>query len=620
MVESIVQSKQFQTNKKLVLANRTSNHIFSSRSQFKPYSKEMLFSHTINNYNTEAPKSRWRKIPTFNGIDDQLQHASKTIYKVLQSSQNEKNIFNISLDVHSPKQTPSKESYVHDIYESYGSYSAPSTPYNHNSKHGTYHSTKELSNSYHETLFEPTSYTRCHINYSITSGSHGINTQLNHEDNLPQYKWKRTRQLFYDYERKKFKRYGVQKEQIISTTPHQKWVPMDKNSSLKNENGKLMNKSLVSQSDKLNSNEGCLSEKEGKNKNLILNDNVVNCHLDITKHNTISGEDETKIMIKDLNGNNLVLDKAKQLSTSKSLHDLYLDLTKDDLKEKNFIKETIKSNSNLHIEKDIVSNQNMILNNDVALFSSKKLSSYNNSSNIDSQLNEQFTNKLHESTRIMSPQIEKLHIVQNCKPQIDAIAQHLANIILNVIHYSIKAREASQNFAICTGSPLAEIERLLFAVAPKFNPISSFLVSNDWIESNKFCSCNCSSSLSGFKEKYLCSCHLLVPLSSIWQWYEKPSNYGLEVQAFDSFCNESKSHTYFAYFLPYLSGIQIYGYKKLSSCVNGECINWEIFDPYIDAFKKKNQDSEKVYATSAQLLFEFFDNDPPSQRQPLFQK
>jgi hypothetical protein len=547
----------------------------------------MLFSHTLINYNAETPKSRWRKISSLGGIDDQSQNASKTSHRVLQISPNEKKLFNVSLNVHSPKQTPSKDSYAHDVYESYGSYSAPSTPYHHYSKQGIYNRSKELSNTYHETSFEPTSYTKYQISYGATRGGHVVDARLNHEKNLPQYKWKGTRQLFYDYERKKSKRYGVEKEQIISTTLLQKWVPMDKNTATKHENCEIINKQLASQGANIDTNDSCLSEKKEKYGNTTLNDNVAN--LDNTKNDVVTKEDETTIISKDFNNEDLILSNYQQLPTSKSLHQLYSNLIEEDSKQK---KEIIKSTLNIHIDKNSGNEQNMISHIGVTLLNSKELSSYDKGRNIEAPLylKVEFANKLHQSTKMISLQKEKIQMVQNCEPKIemiDAIVQDLrVGVILDAIYFSIKSREASQKFSFCTRAPLAEIEKFLFAVAPRFNPI----------------------------------CHLDVPLHSIWQWYEMPSNYGLEVQVLDSFCNESNSHTCLAYFLPYLSGIQIYGYKKMLSSIDGGSGSREILEPYIDAFKKINHDNKNIYASSAQLLFEFFDSDPPSQRQPLFQK
>ena len=586
-IDSTIQSKQFQTNKKIVLANGTSSHILSSKSQFKPYRKEMFFSHTLINYNAERPKSRWRKISSLEGIDDQSQNVSKTSHKVLQISPNEKKLFNVSLNVHSPKQTPSKDSYPHDEYESYGSHSAPSTPYYHYSKQGIYNGSKELSNSYHETSFEPTLYTKYQVSYGATRGGHVVDAQLNHENNLPQYKWKGTRQLFYDYERKKSKRYGVEKEQIISTTLLQKWVPMDKNTITKNENGEIINQQLASQSANIDANDSCLNEKKEKYENTTLNDNVAN--LDNTKNNVVTKEDETTIISKDFNNEDLILSNYQQLPTSKSLHHLYSNLIEEDSKK---LKEIRESTLNIHIDKNSANEQNMISHIGVSSLNSKELLSYDNGRNIEAPLHlrVEFANKLHQSTKTMSLQEEKIQMVQNCEPKIemtDAIVQDLGvGVILDAIYFSIKSREASQKISFCIGAPLAEIEKFLFAVAPRFNPI----------------------------------CHLVVPLHSIWQWYEKPSNYGLEVQGLDSFCNEPNSHTCLAYFLPYLSGIQIYGYKKLLSSMDGGSASWEILEPYIDTFKKKIHDNKNIYASSAQLLFEFFDSSPPSQRQPLFQK
>lgn len=618
-IDPSIQSKQLQSNKKLILANETSRHLMSTRGQFKPYSKEMLFSHTINNYSTETPRSRWRKIPSLVGIDDQLENSLKTNYKVSPPSPNEKNIFNISLNVHSSKKTYLKESYAHDIYESYGSYSTPSPPFNHN--HVLYHRSKELSNSYHETLSEPVSSTKSHINYNVTNGGHVVDAQLNHEDNLPQYKWKGTRQLFYDYEKKKSKKYGIEREQIISTIPLQKWVPLDKNAILKNDTNKIVNmKSIVSQNDKVNTNNFCFNENKGKEADIELNNNVGNCNSNNIRIDSIINNDKSNIIIKDLETDYLAASNGQHLPTLKPIHHLYSTFIIEDSKIKN---QTMEPNLSPHIDKGIINKQNIISINEALHLSSQNILCYDNSQNFEVlvHLNEESSHIFEQCNEIMSFKEKNPCIIHDCKSKIettDATIQHLIGVISNTIHDSLEARKASQNFATYTGTPLAEIERLLVAVAPKFNPIPSLRIPNSWLSSKKIC--NCKSNVCGFNKKELCSCHLIVPLSSIWQWYEKPSNYGLEVQALDFLYTESKTSTYFAYFLPFLSAIQIYGYKNLPSHIDNGCSGWNILDPYVDALKKTNKNTKKTYALSAQLLFEFFDSDPPSQRQPLFQK
>ncbi|GAV89975.1 LOW QUALITY PROTEIN: DUF789 domain-containing protein, partial [Cephalotus follicularis] len=68
-----------------------------------------------------------------------------------------------------------------------------------------------------------------------------------------------------------------------------------------------------------------------------------------------------------------------------------------------------------------------------------------------------------------------------------------------------------------------------------------------------------------------------ISLRDVWNWYEKPGNYGLEVKAEDfhkvkGLLSDPISH---AYFVPFLSAIQLLGYPYLSNCCGNPLVRFD---------------------------------------------
>jgi hypothetical protein len=91
----------------------------------------------------------------------------------------------------------------------------------------------------------------------------------------------------------------------------------------------------------------------------------------------------------------------------------------------------------------------------------------------------------------------------------------------------------------------------------------------------------------------------ITSLQAVWKWYEMPGNYGLEVKARDSQSINgllAGSTSFCAYFVPFLSAVQLYGYPHLSDAC------------------------PKDLHTNPELIFEFFESEMPHVRKPLHLK
>ncbi|XP_059449017.1 uncharacterized protein LOC132180275 [Corylus avellana] len=221
---------------------------------------------------------------------------------------------------------------------------------------------------------------------------------------------------------------------------------------------------------------------------------------------------------------------------------------------------------------------------------------------------------------------------------------------------------ASEGIHYVMGYPLAEFERLIHSFAPV---ISSSCVYEK-------CAVCIDKQLS---HSLLCKHQAPnVSLDVVWNWYEKPGNYGLEVKAEDlQNLNglHSDSISFHAHFVPFLSAVQLFGYRHLPeySDESREHTNLEMQDkgevgPHFSfpktLFAKhseavevnrnsnenmepvrnfdsvqepvssskvspcKESDSSNLDSLSAsfdtELVFEFFESDQPQYRKPLHEK
>ncbi|KAI0499573.1 hypothetical protein KFK09_017779 [Dendrobium nobile] len=219
--------------------------------------------------------------------------------------------------------------------------------------------------------------------------------------------------------------------------------------------------------------------------------------------------------------------------------------------------------------------------------------------------------------------------------------------IIEAVDGSYMLLVAVEGVQLATGSPLAGFERLLHSASP--------LIETGCISMCNICS---QGQIIG---NSLCSHQVPnISLRRLWQWYEKPGSYGLEVKL-DELYTSKRSRTglskFSAYFVPYLSAVQLFSRSRKSinhpnndtegdlmkTCEVCDTCKYSTSLASLPIFSKllpqpcKKEDTRptKLYSSSKnkefsesmfreqlsdQLLFEYFDSDQPQKRRPLFDK
>ncbi|KAM0983127.1 hypothetical protein ACFX2J_015834 [Malus domestica] len=128
-----------------------------------------------------------------------------------------------------------------------------------------------------------------------------------------------------------------------------------------------------------------------------------------------------------------------------------------------------------------------------------------------------------------------------------------SNRILEAVNNACRAQLASEAVQMATGRPIAEFERLLYHSSPAIHQ------SPNSVSCHTCCSRNQVGQVGGVP---LCRHEAPdISLGSLWQWYEKYGSYGLEIRAEelgDSKRLGADRFAFRAYFVPYLSGIQLF--------------------------------------------------------------
>ncbi|ONI09483.1 hypothetical protein PRUPE_5G240600 [Prunus persica] len=261
------------------------------------------------------------------------------------------------------------------------------------------------------------------------------------------------------------------------------------------------------------------------------------------------------------------------------------------------------------------------------------------------------------------------HDVANCIND-SAVSKDLnvfeaeSNRILEAVNNACRAQLASEAVQMATGRPIAEFERLLYYSSPVIHQ------SPNSISCHTCCSRNQVDQVGGVS-----LCRHETPhttLGCLWQWYEKYGSYGLEIRA-EEFGNSKRlgaDHFAFrAYFVPYLSGIQLFrngrstdsvdinnrlhSSQELSTCrisktpkKSSSIGSLPIFSvlfphpdhkehavtpPLVNQLCISEQSSASAKDVSAQLadttgssdlelLFEYFESEQPQERRPLYDK
>ena len=208
--------------------------------------------------------------------------------------------------------------------------------------------------------------------------------------------------------------------------------------------------------------------------------------------------------------------------------------------------------------------------------------------------------------------------------------------ISGALHDSYRVQQLSESVHLATGNPIAEFEKLLHAASPII------------CRSNVVNICrSCSQDDVG---RPLCPHEVPnIALKSLWKWYEKRSSYGLGVRLADndrSMRSGFRRSTVQAYFVPYLSAVQLFkkpenrrmniGHVDSRTCeVNktserssnvGHLPIFKVLVPrpgnqmYSSQGSSMSESVDTATTDDLEILFEYFESDPPQLRKPLFEK
>ncbi|XP_062191797.1 uncharacterized protein LOC133895478 isoform X2 [Phragmites australis] len=200
---------------------------------------------------------------------------------------------------------------------------------------------------------------------------------------------------------------------------------------------------------------------------------------------------------------------------------------------------------------------------------------------------------------------------------------HLVEMI-KVANDAYKVQVAA-DVHLAAGYPITDLERFIYSATPVIGHVPCMRSCNcswDQVGSNSVCQNDVSN----------------ISLRSIWEWYEEPGCYGLEVRALSDLSSKtsySNSSEFFAYFVPYLSAIQLFGssrkdinnsfgvqgggFLKASSTsrsLSSHPVDAKLHKP----FEENLSESSFFVEDHGELMFEYFETDQPSFRPPLFEK
>lgn len=247
--------------------------------------------------------------------------------------------------------------------------------------------------------------------------------------------------------------------------------------------------------------------------------------------------------------------------------------------------------------------------------------------------------------------------IPEIRSQIVFDSENQSNDIVSLVNGAHWSQLASEAIEMAAGCPIAEFERFLHSASP-------ILCRSHDVFSGQTCKAKQVAGISVHRDE-----PLNLSLGSLWQWYEKPGCYGLEVIAED--CENSKKlgidhFEFHAYFVPSLSAVQLF--RRCMPCPTGKSDvmtetvtgkpqemnetvrfagatlipiysilvpqhhteNKPILPPQNhvsdsqppSSCKKENEINRPVgsnFADDIELLFEYFECEQPQQRRPLFE-
>ncbi|XP_054814975.1 uncharacterized protein LOC129315360 [Prosopis cineraria] len=299
-------------------------------------------------------------------------------------------------------------------------------------------------------------------------------------------------------------------------------------------------------------------------------------------------------------------------------------------------------------------------------FSEKQVSISNESGTCMDQISNSFSCLDKDENKELGNRVASNLSYHKDKPAVDnyliyecehhEASEHYSFRIAQAINDARRVQLACETVHMATGSPIAEVERLLHKCSPFICQSSHSL---------RCLTC----SQDNANGATLCR-HVTpdLTLGCMWQWYEKHGSYGLELRAQDYTSRRlGGSHVPFrAYFVPSLSAVQLFKYQKVQcipsrdkfcDCNISEACeirdmsehssssqhpNFSVHFPQLqnqDAnipipksqmhcselspFAADNGSVSSInssYCGDSELLFEYFESEQPQQRQPLYEK
>ncbi|KAG1347219.1 hypothetical protein COCNU_06G010480 [Cocos nucifera] len=229
-----------------------------------------------------------------------------------------------------------------------------------------------------------------------------------------------------------------------------------------------------------------------------------------------------------------------------------------------------------------------------------------------------------------------------------------SDLTTQTLYDAYRFQLASERIQLATGRPIAEFEKLLYSASPVIiSSVPQYHEDNGRDHPIPI-------SFSKFQ-------NMDVLLRDVWRWYERPGNYGLEIKAEEpqnSKGLETNVVSFHAHFVPYLSAVQLFVHSRHSSTGSspgnktsdmsqkGEAepcalsslsqnqLCPELADqtfvsdlfhsrerhmkPFHIATSDRDDSCNSLYASSSsddsELVFEYFEKEPPQQRKPFYTK
>ncbi|GAV71178.1 LOW QUALITY PROTEIN: DUF789 domain-containing protein, partial [Cephalotus follicularis] len=173
------------------------------------------------------------------------------------------------------------------------------------------------------------------------------------------------------------------------------------------------------------------------------------------------------------------------------------------------------------------------------------------------------------AVELQSAEIEKNTVAYGRSPKNTSQLTSASDMAIQALTAAYKWQLASEDVELAISCPIA-FERLIYSFAPVIGSLDIYKECDIFLVNKLFRSLLCEHQIPN------------LSLRDVWNWYEKPGNYRLEVKAEDfhkvkGLLSDPISH---AYFVPFLSAVQLLGYPHLSNCCehqDSQTLEGEVF-------------------------------------------